>query len=83
MSEWQSMESAPKDRCILVWGQPTDMPNTRFLKPGVHAAYWDPIDQSFCLKGADWTGPFIEPVCWQEEPAPPQLALTPSNEPQT
>jgi hypothetical protein len=73
MADWQDISSAPKDRAILVYGKPTDTDEVHFTAPGVHAAYWDPIDSSFCLKGATWLGPFIKPLCWMEEPAAPEM----------
>lgn len=61
----------PKDRYILVYGQPTDIEGCRFTGPGVNTAYWDAIDSSFCIKGATWQGPFITPTHWAEEPPKP------------
>ena len=70
--DWQPIDTAPKDgRSILVYGLPKDIEGVRFTAPGVHAAYWDSIDSSYCLKGASWLGPFIEPTHWMELPAPP------------
>lgn len=79
MDEWKDMGSAPKDRNILVYGKPTDVEGVRFTLPGVHTAYWDELDSSYCIKGASWLGPFIKPLCWMEEPSAPALvaALTP------
>jgi len=79
--DWRPIETAPKDRGILVYGKPEDIEGVRFLSNGVHAAYWDDIDSRFCLKGATWMGPFIDPICWQEEPYAPELVLpTPPEE---
>jgi len=77
--EWKPVETIPRDRCVLVWGQPTDNADrgVRFLQPGVHTAYWDSIDSAFCIKGSDWTGPFIEPLFWMDEPTPPHTKDTP------
>lgn len=66
----------PKDRPFLAYGKPTDIEGCRWLSPGVHLAYWDHIDSAYCIKGATWMGPFIEPLAWQEEPAPPALSPT-------
>lgn len=72
MTEWQPIETAPKDGTgILVYGLPSDIEGVRFTSPGVHAAYWDSIDSAFCLKGASWLGPFIKPTHWQPLPEPP------------
>lgn len=80
---WLPIETAPKDRPILVFGQPTDIENCRFLKPAVYAAYWDEIDRSFCIKGATWLGPFIDPTHWMLEPQPPVSHLTLGTSPVT
>jgi len=70
--EWNPIETAPKDGTnILVYGKPTDIEGCEFRTAGVHAAYWDAIDRSFCLKGATWLGPFIAPSHWQHLPEPP------------
>lgn len=75
--DWNRAETAPKVRAILVYGKPTDIEGCEFIVPGVHTAYWDEIDRRFCIKGATWLGPFIDPLCWQEEPSAPQfVALT-------
>lgn len=68
---WQTMETVPRDRYILAWGKPTDIDGVRWEQPGVHTVYWDGIDGAFCLKGATWLGPFIEPKFWMEEPEAP------------
>lgn len=67
MCNWRTdIENAPRDgQTILVFGQPTDMPGLRFLRPGVHTAYWDMLDERFCVSGATWAGPFIAPTHWK------------------
>ena len=74
MSEWMPIETAPKDHAILVYGkaQDTQNPLVRFTKAGVYSAYWDEIDDSFCLSGASWVGPFIKPTHWMPLPEPPE-----------
>lgn len=71
MGEWKPITTAPKDVSILVWGKPSDIEGCTFTAPGVHTAYWDEIDSSFCIKGATWLGPFIKPTHWQPLPEPP------------
>lgn len=75
MADWRPMKTAPKDRGILVYGKPEDIEGIHFTAAGVHAVYWDDIDGRFCLKGATWLGPFITPLCWQDEPKPPQMVI--------
>lgn len=69
---WYDISSAPRDGTrIAVFGKPEDAADLKFTAPGVHAAYWDSIDEAFCLDGASWFGPFIEPSKWQPLPPPP------------
>lgn len=75
-TSWQPPETAPKDRPILIYGKPEDIDGVRFLGNAIYAAHWDEIDSRFCLKGGTWLGPFIDPICWQDEPPAPLLALS-------
>lgn len=70
---WNSdMGEAPRDgTTILVFGRPGDIDGVEFGAPGIHSAYWDSIDGAFCLTGATWIGPFIEPTHWMLPPPPP------------
>jgi hypothetical protein len=86
MTNWNTTEP-PHDRPILVYGKPTDVEadggaGVKWLHPGVHTAYWDEIDGAFCIKGASWLGPFIKPMCWMDEPAPPTLVVAPALTPE-
>lgn len=71
---WQPMETAPRDGTpVLVYGLPTNLPDVHFSRPAVYTAYWDDMDQTFCLSGASWRGPFVhEPTAWRPLPAPPK-----------
>lgn len=69
---WRPIETAPKRGMILVYGQPKDTEDLRFTGPGIHAAYWDEIDQAYCLDGGTWLGPFIAPTHWMPLPEPPK-----------
>lgn len=61
--------SPPKDRYFLAYGKPTDVCDiVSGLPLGWHTAYWDSIDEAFCVSGASWMGPFIEVLEWQELP---------------
>lgn len=72
--KWQPGETAPKDRSILIWGQPKNTDMVGFNGPGIFTAYWDSIDQAFCLSGASYLGPFVKPLLWMELPEKPELA---------
>lgn len=73
--EWQPIETAPKDGTpILVFGKPQKHPNLESWYDGsaIFTAEWDAIDESFCILGGDWLGPFIDPSHWMPLPAPPK-----------
>jgi len=79
MSEWRSdMENAPRDRAILVYGQPTDLvlhgeTLVQFNGPVVCAAAWDSIDEAFVPVGGSWLGPLINAAThWQPLPSLPE-----------
>ena len=74
--DWQPIETAPKDRTILVYGQPTDIPELQFTGPGTFTAYWDEIDSAFCLTGGTWRGPFIKPTHWMPLPPLPSPTMS-------
>jgi len=64
---WQPIETAPKDgNIILLFGIPSIHPHLKveFLGPDIFTAYWDQIDDAFCMNGGDWLGPFIEASHW-------------------
>lgn len=79
MSEWQPIETAPKDgTTILVRGRPTDLVMggdtlVKFHKLGTYTAAWDEIDSTFCLSGGSWLGPFVSPTHWMPLPPPPEV----------
>lgn len=69
---WQPGRTAPRNgNTILVYGKPKNTKLLQFTKAGIHTAYWDPIDQAFCLTGGTWEGPFIKPKKWQPTPELP------------
>ena len=72
-SEWQPIETAPKDgTSILVFGKPSEVKGAIiFRKLGAFTAYFDACDDAFCLSGATWMGPFINPTHWMPLPTPP------------
>ena len=77
MTDWQPIDTAPKDGSVLVFGLPSDLiiNNDKLLSfssPVITTAYWDDIDDSFVLTGGTWLGPFIEPTHWMPLPTPPE-----------
>ena len=77
MDDWKLIERAPKDRTILVFGQPSDLVMdgdtlVSYKYPAVYSAAWDEIDEAFCLSGGSWLGPFIEPTHWMFLPGGPK-----------
>lgn len=76
MADWQPIETAPKDRTILVYGKPEPLiidgqQLVTFHKPAVYSAAWDSVDDAFVVSGGSWLGPFVTPTHWQALPAPP------------
>lgn len=73
--DWRSIKDdpPPKDREFLAWGKHSGVQNalSPAWRPSWHVVYWDAIDGAFCVSGATWLGPFIEPTHWQPLPAPP------------
>jgi len=75
--DWKRTEP-PKDRNVLVYGQPegeygSSGQNSYMFTRDVYLARWDDVDEAFCLKGGGWLGPFIEPIAWAEEPEAPNF----------
>src|ERR1039458_1322669 len=56
MGKLKSGKTAPKSGNFLAWGKPKETSLIKFSSPGWHVAYWDNIDQAFCLSGATWAG---------------------------
>ncbi len=75
MSEWQPIETAPKDgSSILLFGVPSKHHalQSTFHKPWFFTAHWDSIDEAFCINGGDWCGPFISEGYWMPLPEAPK-----------
>jgi len=72
VNNWQPIETAPKDgSSFLVYGQPQDTGLVRFRNDSVYSAYWNRLDEAFCLEGGSWLGPFIVPTHWMPLPVQP------------
>ena len=77
MTQWQPVETAPKDRVILIYGKPSNLILdgnflTVFHRAAIFTAEWDDIDASFVLSGGSWLGPFVNPTHWMPLPDPPK-----------
>ena len=74
--EWQPIETAPKDRTILVYGQPSNLKVNgdvlvTYRAPLVCTAAWDELDDAYVVTGGSWLGPFVDPTHWMPLPKPP------------
>lgn len=59
----RSADTAPKRGSFLAFGKPTDVEDGVINLPlGWYSAYWDSLDEAYCLSGATWNGPFIRPL---------------------
>ncbi len=68
---WKPIESAPKDRRILLFGQMRPVEGLRMKGPEVFTGYYDEIDSAWCGSGATASGPWYDPTHWMELPSPP------------
>lgn len=71
---WQTMESAPTDRAILLYGTMRPFDEIKSEGPLVFTGYWDSMDEQWCTTGSTWTGPFFDPTHWRPIPDPPTHA---------
>lgn len=69
---WQPIETAPKDRHVLLFGKQNPMSVLRTDGSLVFTGYWDAMDDAWCSSGSTWEGPFYEPTHWMPLPVPPQ-----------
>ena len=75
--EWQPIETAPRDRLILLFGLLDPHPDDRELygsldRPTRVAGSWCELDEAWCPMGATWTGPWFKPSYWMPLPPPPK-----------
>lgn len=76
-SEWQPIETAPRDRLIMLYGLLDPHPDDRFMYGGLDrptrvTGYWDEIDEAWCPNGSTSNGPWFKPTHWAECIHPPQ-----------
>lgn len=65
MTDWQPIETAPRDKIILLWGAIRRAPPELSLPDAVPVTgYWDEIDGAWCCLTATWTGPFVNARLW-------------------
>ena len=69
---WVDIDSAPKDRRILLFGHLQPFEGLRVRGSEIFTGYWDDIDGAWCGSGSTWIGPFYVPTHWQELPNPPK-----------
>jgi hypothetical protein len=76
MSEWQPIETVPKDVHVLLYGEQigkSDRDLVGWDGAIVASGYWDGIDGSWCVTGSTWRGPFMNPTHWQPLPDAPKI----------
>jgi hypothetical protein len=72
MTDWNPIETAPKDRSLLLFGEMKPFDGLIGLDgPIIFTGYWDSIDEAWCSSGSTWLGPFYRPTHWQPLPARP------------
>jgi hypothetical protein len=75
MMTWRPIETAPKDRHLLLFGgQKPPFRGVTYYDPLVFSGYWDSIDQAWCAHGSTAEGPFFHATHWQPLPAVPEFA---------
>lgn len=70
MTEWQPIESAPKDRPILVWGPPED-DSPKQIRAQCVVAFWCACLSEWHLADADEEPTWIGITHWMPLPDPP------------
>lgn len=72
MTDWQPIETAPRDKHVLLYGTMRENSQIGCSGPIVFTGYWGEIDGAWCSTGTTFGGPFFDPTHWQPLPAPPQ-----------
>lgn len=73
--EWQPIETAPKDRPLLLYGFIDPETNFNLLiwtAPAVFSGEFDSIDEAWVPHGGTWEGPFMTVTHWMPLPEPPK-----------
>lgn len=78
--QWRSMDEAPRDKPILLYGSLSGSALNEWhpTQPIRAVGYWDAIDEAWALSDTPYYGPFFEPLCWAElldAPGPETLAF--------
>ena len=71
---WNTIETAPRDRRLLLFGQMRRYEGLQVNGPEVFTGYYDDIDDAWCGSGSTAEGPFYDPTHWMELPEPPKIA---------
>lgn len=71
MSEWQPIETAPRDQYVLLFGRQLPHDMLRVEGDLILAGYWSDLDEAWCCIGSLWNGPFYKPTHWRPLPEPP------------
>lgn len=76
MSDWQPIETAPKNKHVLLFGAQREPFNcgVHYYDPLVFSGYWDDIDGAWCSSGSTAGGPFFHATHWMPLPPPPKFA---------
>lgn len=85
MSEWQPIETAPREESVLVTFAAKDIPEGHMTMPGVMVAYWDayyaPGGNGYDGQSKGWVDAhsgegchlhYGHPTHWQPLPEPPK-----------
>ncbi len=71
MAGWQSIDTAPGDRVLLLYGRVHDVSPEHPQGSIRVTGYWDVGDGVWHLVTPGWDGPTFEPTHWMEIPGPP------------
>lgn len=68
--DWQSIQSAPRDRCILAWAAGWHTPLVCWWD--VHGLVW--IGGGYIRDGKNCAATHAPPTFWREVPEPPNVS---------
>lgn len=72
MPKWELIETAPRDKMVLLFGEQKPHEFVNFSEPLVFSGYWDVIDEAWCSTASSWSGPFYKPTHWMPLPEAPE-----------